>query len=247
MYAEARTSLAASLLPLRIALLFAGVALVEVSLLAGAALWTVAAATVVASIVIARSIDRRRPHGSTLTPDASHVPAPVPVDRAPAPAVTDGSTSAAKRPSIVCGVDGSAESQAAVAVATRLAERLDSRLVLAHAIDADRADHVPVAIGAGAVGARRLSVPTDDRARAAASLVSRSAEMAPASGAECRVAVGFAADRLADLAEEEQAERLVVGTRGRGLKAAFLGSVSSNLIGVARCPVLVVPPGAAGR
>ena len=27
--------------------------------------------------------------------------------------------------------------------------------------------------------------------------------------------------------------------------AAFLGSVSNSLIGIARCPVLVVPPGAA--
>ena len=39
---------------------------------------------------------------------------------------------------------------------------------------------------------------------------------------------------------------IVVGSRGRGaFKAAFLGSVSGELIGVARCPVLVVPPGAA--
>ena len=36
---------------------------------------------------------------------------------------------------------------------------------------------------------------------------------------------------------------IVVGSRGRGaFKAAFLGSVSTSLIGVARCPVLVVPP-----
>jgi nucleotide-binding universal stress UspA family protein len=41
---------------------------------------------------------------------------------------------------------------------------------------------------------------------------------------------------------------IVVGSRGRGaFKAAFLGSVSTSLIGIARCPVLVVPPGAAHR
>jgi hypothetical protein len=28
------------------------------------------------------------------------------------------------------------------------------------------------------------------------------------------------------------------------LKAAFLGSVSYNLVGIARCPVLIVPGGA---
>ncbi|MGH3062673.1 MAG: universal stress protein, partial [Gaiellaceae bacterium] len=39
---------------------------------------------------------------------------------------------------------------------------------------------------------------------------------------------------------------IVVGSRGRGaFKAAFLGSVSNSLFGVARCPVLIVPPGAA--
>jgi nucleotide-binding universal stress UspA family protein len=57
---------------------------------------------------------------------------------------------------------------------------------------------------------------------------------------------GYPAERLADLADEEGAELIVVGSRGRGaFKAAFLGSVSTSLIGVARCPVLVVPPGAA--
>ena len=63
--------------------------------------------------------------------------------------------------------------------------------------------------------------------------------------ADRRVVVGHAAERLADLADEEEAEMIVVGSRGRGaFKAAFLGSVSTSLIGVARCPVLVVPPGA---
>jgi len=64
--------------------------------------------------------------------------------------------------------------------------------------------------------------------------------------AERRVIVGFPAERLADLADDEDAELIVVGSRGRGrFKAAFLGSVSNSLVGVARCPVLIVPPGAA--
>jgi nucleotide-binding universal stress UspA family protein len=36
---------------------------------------------------------------------------------------------------------------------------------------------------------------------------------------------------------------IVVGSRR--FKAACLGSVSNSLVGVARCPVLIVPPGAA--
>ena len=63
--------------------------------------------------------------------------------------------------------------------------------------------------------------------------------------AERRVVVGLPAERLADLADDEDAELIVVGSRGRGrFKAAFLGSVSNSLVGVARCPVLIVPPGA---
>jgi len=73
------------------------------------------------------------------------------------------------------------------------------------------------------------------------------AEMAEAAGleeVEQRVVSGVAAERLADLADEEAADMIVVGSHGRGaFKAAFLGSVSSDLIGVARCPVLVVPKG----
>jgi nucleotide-binding universal stress UspA family protein len=55
---------------------------------------------------------------------------------------------------------------------------------------------------------------------------------------------GLPAELLADLADKEDAAYIVVGSRGRGaFKAAFLGSVSSDLIGLARCPVLVVPQG----
>ena len=63
--------------------------------------------------------------------------------------------------------------------------------------------------------------------------------------AECRPAVGIPAERLAEIADEVDAELIVVGSRGRGaFRAAFLGSLSNALVGVARCPVLIVPPGA---
>ena len=61
-------------------------------------------------------------------------------------------------------------------------------------------------------------------------------------GAKRRVLLGFPGDRLADLADDEAAELIIVGSRGRGaVKSALLGSVSADVIGVARRPVLVVP------
>jgi len=88
----------------------------------------------------------------------------------------------------------------------------------------------------------------DRQEEAARGLLTDVSEAMGLEGTDQRVVNGYPAERLADLADEEGAELIVVGSRGRGaFKAAFLGSVSTSLIGVARCPVLVVPPGAAAQ
>jgi len=140
--------------------------------------------------------------------------------------------------SIVCGVDGSAGSEAALAVAAELAEGLRARLVLAHV-----ADHMPVYSAVGPIAAMPPPAPmTVSVNQARARLLAEMAEAAGLEEAEQRVVWGIAAERLADLADEEAADMIVVGSRGRGpFKTALLGSVSSGLISLARCPVLVVP------
>ena len=147
---------------------------------------------------------------------------------------------------IVCGIDGSADSQAALGVAARLAERLEARLVLAHVAELALAPYAAVGrIGPGGIAPRSMTLATsDEQEQAGARLLQQLA--AEHGHAEQRVVVGFPAERLADLADDEDAELIVVGSRGRGrFKAAFLGSVSNRLVGVARCPVLIVPPAAA--
>jgi nucleotide-binding universal stress UspA family protein len=63
----------------------------------------------------------------------------------------------------------------------------------------------------------------------------------PDSEAQLAVAAELV-DRLAVVAHEKDAELIVVGSRGRGpFKSAFLGSVSNTLVGIVRCPVLIVP------
>lgn len=147
--------------------------------------------------------------------------------------------------SIVCGVDGSPDSEAAVVVAAEMAESLAARLVLANVVEYVHAPHTTGGALGPAVPRTPLIAPVEEQTRAGERLLEEVAERAGVEQADRRVVSGFAAERLADLADEENAALVVVGSRGRGaFKAAFLGSVSTSLIGVARCPVLVVPPGA---
>ena len=144
------------------------------------------------------------------------------------------------RRAIVCGVDGSADSQAALRVATRLAEQLEARLVVAHVVQPEQLRPVGGGSTPMLMPAAKLGIEAGEQ------LLEQILETHELPDAERRVGAGVPADRLADLADEEDAELIVVGSRGRGaFRAAFLGSVSNDLIGVARCPVLVVPPGAA--
>lgn len=149
--------------------------------------------------------------------------------------------------SIVCGVDGSPEAEAALGVAARLADRLGLRLVLANVVEHARLPSATVGPvgGVGTAARAPLGDVLAEQVRAGERLLAAMAEQANVETGGNRVVSGLAGERLADLADEEDAELIVVGSRGRGaFRAAFLGSVSASLVGLARCPVLVVPPGA---
>jgi nucleotide-binding universal stress UspA family protein len=147
--------------------------------------------------------------------------------------------------SIVCGVDGSADSQRALEIAAQLANRLRARLVLAHV---GELAHVPYAAAApfgGMAGGIAVAEEIEVLEEAGKRLLDQVARDAGLTDVERELEFGSPAEALADLADEEEAELIVVGSRGRGaFKAAFLGSVSNSLVGIARCPVLIVPHGA---
>ena len=121
---------------------------------------------------------------------------------------------------ILCAVDDSEAADGIVDTARQLAERLRAALVVMHVAEdsSDRADELVARVRA------RLG---DDQA-------------------EVRLVAGSPAQAIQEIADGEDAELLVVGSRGRGgLRSAVLGSVSRDLAGRARRPVVVVPPGGA--
>jgi nucleotide-binding universal stress UspA family protein len=147
--------------------------------------------------------------------------------------------------SIVCGVDGSPDSQAAFQVAAHLAARLGLRLVVAHVHEPDYIPYAAAAPFGGAAGRDAVREEAESQGEAAERMLEQFVAAAGLADVERRATVGVPAERLADLADEEDAELIVVGSRGRGVfRSAFLGSVSNSLVGIARCPVLIVPRGA---
>jgi nucleotide-binding universal stress UspA family protein len=148
---------------------------------------------------------------------------------------------------VICGVDGSVDSVHALRVARDLAESLRARLVVAHVADPIQATIVHADVSArGQWNRVPASVPQDEIDQQAGEVIlERTLADAGTLEAERRVLSGSPAESLAALADEERAAMIVVGARGRGgFKTLLLGSVSNGLIAVARCPLVVVPPGA---
>jgi nucleotide-binding universal stress UspA family protein len=143
------------------------------------------------------------------------------------------------RHSIVVGVDGSRESRAAAAVAARLAHALDLRLTLAYAAADPSSFLFPDVLERGRRRRRAIEDGFELLGGIAATLpevVSRTA-----------VVLGSPAEALNAFCGEEDAELLVVGSRGHTGVAAILDSVSGQLARAGGCPVVVVPPEAADR
>jgi len=143
---------------------------------------------------------------------------------------------ASSRQTIVCGVDGSPESADALVVAGEIAQRTSAELVLVHAVE-------PAVVAAAALGYRTLGPSFDLTLEAGRKLLHDAALEVTTTEPRLRVAVGPPVQALIDVAEDEDAVLLVVGSRGRGaLATALLGSTSAALSSAAPCPVVVVPP-----
>ena len=120
---------------------------------------------------------------------------------------------------ILCGVDGSRGARDALQLARALSERLGLRLVVAHVVG------------------------NEDRLQAGERLLDEiAAHKAGAKRAERRVAIGDPAARLAEIAGEEGADLIIVGSpSGRPRKLGRRGVLARQLESATSCPVLIAP------
>jgi nucleotide-binding universal stress UspA family protein len=134
---------------------------------------------------------------------------------------------------ILLATDLTAASREATDRAVDLASRLGARLLIVNVLEKRRLT--------GGGSHERVDQARAERETLLVRIV-RSARDAGVK-AEFLVWEGDPGDSIAAAAEAEQADLVVVGTRGRsGAERMLLGSVSDHVVRHAECPVLVVRP-----
>jgi nucleotide-binding universal stress UspA family protein len=133
---------------------------------------------------------------------------------------------------LIAGVDDSPHGATVAHVALVLGRQLDLKVLLVHAIGGSAAR-------TELVGERRLD--HIDAGRAVLDAITQ--EVDGGHELTTRLAFGGAADQLANLITELDAELVVIGSRGHGrLRAGLTGSVSRHLSLSASVPIVIVPP-----
>lgn len=132
---------------------------------------------------------------------------------------------------VVCGVDGSQHSKMALQRAVWEADRWNAKLKIITAVNPATAGWVP----AHAFREEHLEEMEDEIAKALAEV-----DEGRQIDTEIVAMEGSPAHLLAQ--ESENADLIVLGTRGRGgFTGLLLGSTSQTLLGYSACPTMVVP------
>jgi nucleotide-binding universal stress UspA family protein len=129
---------------------------------------------------------------------------------------------------LICGVDAAAATADAPAIGHALAARLGLRLVLVSVIDVPPGGHESLTARQRLAGAdRTLELLACDLG----------------DGTEYRVVVGERAAALAEVAADEGADLIVLGSRSTGLgQRSLRSSLARELEAATPVPVLVAPP-----
>lgn len=133
---------------------------------------------------------------------------------------------------VVIATDGSPESRQAVEVGVEVAAEEQATVVFAHVLSLLQA----APNGTKGVPHRPVRVEDD-------SALAEAVELATRKGVRCRpeLLVGLPEDEIAALADAEDADLIVIGSRGLGpVKQLMLGSISRAVLDKATRPVLVV-------
>ncbi|MDP3891108.1 universal stress protein, partial [Nocardioides sp.] len=156
------------------------------------------------------------------------------VERSPrlaGPAIGDvpgAATQSGQGPRLLVGLDGSVESQRALAETIELFGARCDLLMLAEVVSYDAPEDGDAQASMAAATQRLMS----------------SAALAREAGVEAHfeVLVGPPGEALRRFAQDQDMDLLVVGRRGRGLSPLLLGSVSTDVVHHSLVPVLVVEP-----
>jgi nucleotide-binding universal stress UspA family protein len=132
---------------------------------------------------------------------------------------------------ILCGVNDTPEGRAAAQMAAALSTRLELRLVLAHVVHGLPRDAADSTVG------RQLVEDGES------SLAAIARETRPAGDVDLRVELGDRADLLAQIAAEEGADLIVLGSRTRGFRDGGLRcGLARELEAATPAPILIAPP-----
>lgn len=134
--------------------------------------------------------------------------------------------------------DFSPASEAAMPLALSLAKDRGATLVIVHV------EEPPAAYGGGEMFYTVPDVTTENNQKRLEALAPKDAGVPY----ELRLVTGSPAATLVRMAEEEDADLIVMGTHGRtGLMRVLMGSVAEAVVRRAKCPVLTLRKSAAGH
>ena len=139
---------------------------------------------------------------------------------------------------IIWATDGSSGAEQAIPFAKGLAQAHGARLIVVHV------NEIALGRAAGPV------IFNEDEVQAA---IRKQVEDLKQEGLDATlqladVAAGGVAHVIAEIADKERADLIVVGTRGYGaLAGTLVGSVTHQLLHITRCPLLVVPSTSNGK
>lgn len=136
---------------------------------------------------------------------------------------------------ILVAVDGSTCADSAFEYASKLAKHFDSKLYAICVV------HVPFMLGVDKETMRTIEQQLQIEARLLLSKYYTLAKSKHEIELETMVALGRPAQIIVDTSKEKDVDLIVIGSRGlSGIKGLLLGSISHDVVRIAKQPVLVV-------